>query len=109
MEKPFGGTMKTRKNGKQNWLFNLGSMALLILLMLGGIQCSGGSSSSGGPDGNFPIGVAPSFLMKNISDGSLRAELSVYGPDSSLVYNEDLQINPETGEVFSSQFELDRC
>lgn len=96
-----GGLMQAKKIPALKTIF-----LILIAIILS--ACAGGNSQNGFSDGNFPLGVAPDFLIDTATEGNLRAELTVYGPNGELVHSEDLQINVETGEIFSSQFELPR-
>ena len=85
-------------------LFQFCMMGLFLALL---ISCSG-SSGDNSPLGPVFMGQLPKLLSNTANNGSLRADLSVYGPDGSLQHSEDLEINPTTGEVFSQQFELPR-
>lgn len=85
--------------------FKIRNFALAILMIVTAAGCGGGSTKT--PDaGPVHLGNLPQIFLNELGEGSLRASLEVYGPDGALEYNEGLEINEATGEIFSSQFQL---
>lgn len=83
---------------------------MMILAFLSLNACGGGGSSGflGQGEGSGSLGSVPKLLLQSANNGSLKANLTVYGPDGHLVHEENLQINEDTGEVFGNAFQLDR-
>ena len=89
----------------KNLIFKSGHGLIMVIIALGLVACAG-SSSSNIEEGSVPLGNVPKGLVKELSNGSLRADLKVDGPDGSSAYETDLSIQTNTGEIFSDHFEL---
>jgi len=86
-------------------LFSFHSIRIILSFIFLMTTLSCGSSGLGG---SGSVNHLPQYMLKVLHNGTLRATLQVYGPDGALVHEENLQVNQNTGEVFSSQFNLKR-